>query len=261
MKKKRLALLGYGKLNQIVGDAVKNGILEGYEIVGIMGRNPEGVKEAAEKYNCKPCTNIEELLALKPDFVAEAASGQALLDYAEIIVSSGTNIVLLSTSVLLDSNFFERLEKAATDKNVRIYLPGGRVGGFDLLHTATLMNPVEATITSKRGESSFEEINCFEEKLNGSTEVKRVFEGTAKTFVENQSISYNAMVPTAYVSVGPEKLKFSIDAIPDFIGDEYNIHVKGQEVELDLNIISKNQNIAAWSVVRMLQNTISTIVI
>lgn len=261
MEKKKLALLGYGKLNQIVGDAVKNGILEGYEIVGIMGRNPEGVKEAAEKYNCKPCTDIEDLLALKPDFVAEAASGQAVLDYAEIIVSSGANIVLLSTSVLSDSDFFERLEQAAADKNVRIYLPGGRVGGFDLLHTASLMNPVEATITSKKGESSFEEFTDFEEKLTRGAEVKRVFEGATKTFAKKQSVPYNAMFPTAYASVGPEKLKFNIDAVPDFIGDEYYIHVKGQEVELDLNIISKNQDIAAWSVVRMLQNAISTIVI
>jgi len=148
-----------------------------------------------------------------------APSGQAVLDYAEIIVSSGANIVLLSTSVLSDSDFFERLEQAAADKNVRIYLPGGKVGGFDLLHTASLMNPVEATITSKRGESSFEEFTYFEEKLTGVTEVKRVFEGTAKTFAEKHSVPYSAVFPTAYVSVGPEKLKFNIDAIPDFTGD------------------------------------------
>ena len=37
-----------------------------------------------------------------------------------------------------------------------------------------------------------------------------------------------------------------------FSEDGYNIHVKGQEVELDLKIITENQNIAAWNVVRML---------
>ena len=36
MEKKRLALLGCGKLNHIVADAYLNGILPEYEVVGVL---------------------------------------------------------------------------------------------------------------------------------------------------------------------------------------------------------------------------------
>ena len=38
VEKKRLALLGCGKLNHIVADAYLNGILPEYEVVGVLGR-------------------------------------------------------------------------------------------------------------------------------------------------------------------------------------------------------------------------------
>ena len=37
VEKKRLALLGCGKLNHIVADAYLNGILPEYEVVGVFG--------------------------------------------------------------------------------------------------------------------------------------------------------------------------------------------------------------------------------
>lgn len=39
VEKKRLALLGCGKLNHIVADAYLNGILPEYEVVGVLGMN------------------------------------------------------------------------------------------------------------------------------------------------------------------------------------------------------------------------------
>ena len=74
MEKKRLALLGCGKLNHIVADAYLNGILPEYEVVGVLGRTKEKAEALAEKLGCERCENIDELMALKPDYVAEAAS-------------------------------------------------------------------------------------------------------------------------------------------------------------------------------------------
>lgn len=247
MKKKKLALLGCGYLNQIVGDAVKNGVLQGYDIVGIMGRNPEKVKEISEKYNCKPCTTIEELIALEPDFVAEAASNQAVLDYGERIVKSGASIVLLSTSVLLDSDFFARLEKAAAEKDVHIYLPGGLVGGLDLLHTASIMNPIEASLTSKTSEDFFKDFIYFDENETND--------------MEQYPNPNHTVTTTSYAHRGPNDVKVHVDLVPDFKGYDHTIQVKGPELEINVNVISENRKFAAWSVIQILQNAIATVVI
>ena len=51
VEKKRLALLGCGKLNHIVADAYLNGILPEYEVVGVLGRTKEKAEALAEKLN------------------------------------------------------------------------------------------------------------------------------------------------------------------------------------------------------------------
>lgn len=89
MEKKRLALLGCGKLNHIVADAYLNGILPEYEVVGVLGRTKEKAEALAEKLGCERCKNIDELMALKPDYVAEAASVAAVKSYAEAVLAGG----------------------------------------------------------------------------------------------------------------------------------------------------------------------------
>lgn len=71
---------------------------------------------------------------------------------------------------------------------------------------------------------------------------------------------YNLAMATGFATVGADNIKIDIDAIPNFKGDEYNIHVKCDEVEIDLTIITTNYNIAAWSVVTRLINAVSTVV-
>ena len=50
-------------LSGIVVDAWKQGLLEDYEIVGVMGRTPETVSEMAKKAGCVACLTLDELLA------------------------------------------------------------------------------------------------------------------------------------------------------------------------------------------------------
>ena len=71
MNKKRLGILGSGYLSGIVVDAWKQGLLEDYEIVGVMGRTPETVSEMAKKAGCVACLTLDELLAQKPDYIAD----------------------------------------------------------------------------------------------------------------------------------------------------------------------------------------------
>ena len=69
----RLAILGNGFLADIIVEAAKKGMLPDYELVGILGRSQEKTKALAKKADCGACFTITELLAQKPDIVAEAA--------------------------------------------------------------------------------------------------------------------------------------------------------------------------------------------
>ncbi len=262
MKKKRLALLGYGYLNQIVGNAVKNGLLPEYELVGVLGRNADRTRYCADHYNCSPCTSIEELMALEPDFVAEAASAEAVVNYAEAILKGGANLIVLSTGAFADAQLYERAIQTAIENNTKIYLAGGATGGFSLLQTASLMSqtPIDVTITSKKSPGFISRTPFYKDGLMNITEPERVFTGTAKTIMDTFPYVFNVILATSFASAGPEDTKFNIDATPNFAGDDYKIEVKGDQVQLDLNILSQDYSIAGWSVVAMLKNAVSPIV-
>ena len=121
MNKKRLGILGSGYLSGIVVDAWKQGLLEDYEIVGVMGRTPETVSEMAKKAGCAACLTLDELLAQKPDYIAEAASVQMVKDSAEKILSSGSSLIVLSIGALLIRNFMRkprRLQRKTAQESI-----------------------------------------------------------------------------------------------------------------------------------------------
>lgn len=79
----KLAIVGCGRLAEIVADAIINGILPEYELTGVYSRSAAKVNYLANKmqqYNkaCKACYSLDELLSLKPDYLVETASPMAM---------------------------------------------------------------------------------------------------------------------------------------------------------------------------------------
>ena len=110
MTKLKLGIIGCGYLSNIIVDAYNNGLLKEYELVGVLGRNSKSAKELSQKGKCKLCNNIDELLELKPDHIAEAASGQAVRDYALKILSSNCNFAVLSIGAFADEEFYNKVK-------------------------------------------------------------------------------------------------------------------------------------------------------
>lgn len=260
MKKMKLALIGCGYLNQIVADALKNGYLPEYELIAVLGRDYDRAKKFAERYGCKACVDIDELVAMKADFTAEAASVKAVQAYGEKILNGGSNLVVLSIGAFADREFYERIKITASRNDCRVYIASGAVGGFDVLRTAALMSPITASIGSQKAPASLQNTPLFTDKLMEITEPQPVFSGTTKEAIAILPTKVNVAIATALASAGPENTRMNIKAVPGFKGDEYKIEVQGEEVHAELNIYSRTSAIAAWSVVEVLQNAVSPIV-
>lgn len=260
MEKLKLALMGCGYLNEIVAGAWKDGYLPEYELIAVLGRNYDRAKAFAEHHGCKACTDINELMEMKPDFVAEAASVKSIRDYSEIILNGGSNLVVLSIGAFADGEFYERVKNTAVHNNRRVYIASGAVGGFDILRTAALMSPITASISSQKAPGSLYYTPLYKEGLLDITQRQQVFSGTTKEAIAILPTHVNVAVATALASAGPDDTIMNIDAVPGFQGDEYKIEIQGEEVRTELNIYSQTSKVAAWSVVSVLQNAIAPIV-
>ena len=260
MEKIKLALIGCGYLNEIVANALRDGFLPEYELVAVLGRDYGRAVSFAERYGCKACADIDELMAMKPDFTAEAASVKAVKDYSEIIVNGGSNFVVLSIGAFADAEFYERIKNTAAQSKRRVYIASGAVGGFDVLRTAALMSPITASIGAQKAPASLRNTPLFTEDLLDVTAPKEVFKGTTKEAISILPTKVNVAIATALASAGPENTAMNIKVVPGFKGDEYKIEIQGEEVRTELNIYSRTSAIAAWSVVAVLRNAVSPIV-
>ena len=261
MKKLKLGLVGCGFLGNIIADAWRDGLLEEYEFSGCMSRTMESTQTLSEKTGCKACGSLEELLALKPDYVVEAASPAVVKDVAEKVLLNGSNLIILSIGAFADSEFMKKIMETARKAGVRVHLASGAIGGFDVLRTAALMSGgIQSSITTEKGPESLEGTPIFRESLLTEAAKTEVFAGNAKDAIALFPTKVNVAVATALATSGPKKTGVTIRSVPGFRGDDHKIEVVGEEVHAVVDIYSKTSAIAGWSVVALLRNLVSPIV-
>ena len=139
---KKLVIVGCGRLAGIVSDAVVNGLLPEYDLVGVYSRIVSKMQQHGK--SCVACTTPEDLLALKPDYLVEAASPAAMKEFALPALKNGTSIVTLSIGALADTAFYQEVMETAKANGTRVYIVSGATGGFDVLRTASLMGNAKA---------------------------------------------------------------------------------------------------------------------
>ncbi len=260
MKKIKLGIVGCGFLGNIIGDAWRNGLLDEYEFIGCLSRTMESAEALAGKTRAKACSNLEELLALMPDYVIEAASPGVVKEIAEQTLRNGSNLVILSIGAFADREFYEKIKATASETGVRVHLASGAIGGFDVLRTTALMSGIQASITTEKGPASLKGTPIFKESLMTEAGKREVFSGSAKEAIALFPTKVNVAVATALATAGPEKTSVAIRSVPGFQGDDHKIEVIGEEVHAVVDIYSKTSAIAGWSVVALLRNLVSPIV-
>lgn len=260
---KKLVLVGSGKLANIVADAVINGLLPAYELIGVYSRTRAKSERLAEKMaahgkNCQVCDRLEELAALHPDYLVEAASPAALKELALLMLKNGTSIVTLSIGALADATFYQEVVEAAQANHTRVHIISGATGGFDVLRTAALMGHASATFFNEKNPNALKGTPVYDESLQDKQQT--VFEGNAAESIRLFPTRVNVSVAASLASVGPEHMTMTMRSTPGFVGDTQRVEIKNDQVHAVIDVYSATSEIAGWSVVSTLQNITSPIV-
>lgn len=260
MSKVRLGIAGCGYLSDIVVEAYKNHLLDEYEIVGVLGRNTERAEALAAKAGCCVCESLDDLLSLKPDYIAEAASVQMVREIAKKTLAAGTSLIVLSIGAFADQEFYEGVKQTAAEHGTKVHIASGAIGGFDVLRTVSLMGQVTSGIETKKGPGSLRNTPLFEAHLMTDTEELQVFEGNAKEAIAILPTKVNVAVAASLATAGPEHTGVRIHSVPGMVGDDHKITAEIPGVKAVVDIYSSTSAIAGWSVVAVLQNLVSPIV-
>lgn len=183
--------------------------------------------ERCQDMNGKICNDINELIE-ESDFIIEAASPQAVEDYAMDIIAAGKSMIIMSIGGLVDREFRERLFSLARDKDVDIYLPSGAIGGIDIIKTARIAGLHRVTLkTTKNAKTLGYEVS----------EKTLVFKGMASEAIRKFPKSVNVAVLLSIVS--DMDIDVEIYADPPARENIHEIIVEGEFGKATIKVVNK----------------------
>ena len=134
---KKVALIGYGAIARISLDKInehdKNNDIK---IVGVLVReNREKEARAALDPSISVVTTIEDLVQLSPNVVAECAGQGAVSEYGKAVLSSGIDLLVISTGALADDKLRTELTEICNKNGTHVLIPSGAIAGLDGLNS------------------------------------------------------------------------------------------------------------------------------
>jgi aspartate dehydrogenase len=246
VKKVKVGLIGCGAIGTVLAEAIERKLVVCDELVVYDVDTSKAQKlKSALNFPVTIVENVDELLASKPKVIVEAASQQAAKDYVPKIVSSGTELIVMSTGALLDLN---------VDLS-RVHVPPGAIGGLDALSSAALAGIDEVVLTSRKNPKALGKDN---------KEEQTVYEGYAQEAAMLFPREMN-VAATLALTVKPSKVKVQVISDPAVKRNTHEIHVKWRFGEMFLRFANDphpdnphTSALAAWSAIKLLQTLLKT---
>ena len=130
---KTFAIVGCGHLGKIVREAYGKGLLDSYRLVAACSMDKHDAIALVEGTDAKAVDSIDEIIAMKVDYIIETAAIACLKDFAVKALEEGISVIPLSIGAFADEDFKASACKAALEGGARIHIPSGAVGGFDAI--------------------------------------------------------------------------------------------------------------------------------
>jgi len=193
--------------------------------VAIVGRGETSRGKAlAQQYGVTFVTTLEGLVAERPDVVVEAASHEAVRQYAGPLLARGIAVIVLSGGALCDDALREALEHAARKSSTLLYVPSGGIGGLDALKAACLGGVEEVAIAVTKPPAAWKGIAYVENlkvDLDALRESYVLFDGSARDGVPHFPANVNIAAVLSLAGIGFDRTRLRVVADPAL---EYNTH-------------------------------------
>ena len=241
----RVGIIGGGTIARLFLEHIKRGDLGDAAVVAIVGRSDRSRgKSLASEFDVPFVTGLDELVASKPDVVVEAASHEAVHEYAEPLLGRGIATIVLSGGALCDDALRRRLERAAEGSGALLYVPSGGIGGLDALKAACVAGVEEVTIAVTKPPAAWKGIPYVEGlgiDLAALKEPRVLFDGPAREGVPLFPANVNIAAVLSLAGIGFDRTRLKVVADPALVYNTHYIDIRGSTG----NITIKLENVPA----------------
>ena len=269
-----VGLIGCGSIGSVIAKAIDNGRAGSLNLIIVYDIVREHAERLARTLKNPPliAENADELIERADiSLVIEAASQEAVRQYAIKVLRAGKDFMIMSTGALIDDELRNKISAIAQKMGRKVYIPSGAIVGLDNIKSAALEEIEEVTLTTRKPPKSFEGALFVKMKridLGSIKEPTMLYEGPAREAVKLFPKNVNVAASLSLAGVGADRTKVRIIADPKIKDIIHEISVKGSFGELRTKTINrpfptnpKTSYIAALSAIATLKKITQSIII
>ena len=224
----KVGVVGMGVIGTQVAQAVTKGI-PGLALVGVTVRDPA-------KARGHRALGLEWLIR-ESDLVVEAATQAALREFGPSVLAAGKHLMVLSVGGLV--GVLDEWARLAEKHGCRILVPSGAIAGLDGMKGAREGGITSVTMETRKPPRGLAGAPWIEQRkidLDGIKTETLIFEGSATEAVKAFPANVNVVAAVSLASVGPEKTRIKIFAVPGQERNQHRITVEGEFGRLSIEI-------------------------
>jgi aspartate dehydrogenase len=228
----RIGVIGGGVIARLILEHLARGELGDFEVGAIVGRSDASRGKAlAAEYGAPFVIGLDALLAQMPDAVVEAASHDAVREYAAPLLERGVAVIVLSGGALCDDALRLRLERLAAEKRALLYVPSGGIGGLDALKAVCVAGADEVEIAVTKPPAAWKDIPYVERlgvDLDRLDRATTLFDGTAREGVPHFPANVNIAAVLSMAGIGFDRTRLKVVADPALKFNTHYINIRGR---------------------------------
>lgn len=250
MPKKTIGLMGCGTIGTHLAMAIDSGRVANASLTGLFDIVDGNARALKTRLKSTPQVydNFDRFVDSNADIIIEAASQQAVKNFANQIIESGKDLMVMSVGALADTLFLAELLQLTPIRNgqSKIYVPSGAIAGIDAIRSVRHIAD-SISITTKKSPKALAGAPFFTTRnvsLDNITKVTEIYEGSAVEAVKLFPANVNVAAVLSLAGIGVEKTMVRILADPEATTNQHEIVATGSfgEIKISVNNVTAPGN-------------------
>jgi aspartate dehydrogenase len=230
----RVALAGFGTIGGVLATRLDQGIA-GLRLVAVSARDPDRAKARMDLARPVPVLPLAELCS-HAEVVVECAPAAVFREVAVPAIEAGRIFMPASVGQLLEH---DDLIARAVRTGARIIVPTGALLGLDAVRAAAEGRIESVTMVTRkppRGLAGAPYLEAHGIALDGLTEPRKVFEGSAREGARGFPANVNVAAALSLAGIGPDRTRLEIWADPTVVRNTHRIVVDADSASFEMTI-------------------------
>lgn len=233
-----VAIAGLGAAGMKVARVIDEGGIAGMTLSAVSASDLDRAAGRVADFRSPPVAVVAEELVNHADIVIECAPKSIFLPLASSVIEAGRIFMPLSVGALLDNM---ELVDRARETGGRIIVPTGAIIGLDTVRAMAVEEIEEVTLETRKPPNGLAGAPHLVEngiEVEGLTEPKRVFAGTARGAAKGFPANVNVAAALSLAGIGPDRTMVEVWADPTIKRNMQSVRIRSSSGEAEMTILN-----------------------